>query len=149
MNIVYPVIFTQTNDEQDTYLIEIPDLNGVTQGLGLSDAFYMARNYIGNALLECRDADIPSATSPTDIDISSSQFSGSGKSFVSLVDVDMNMFRQMMGSKSVRRNVSLPEYLDKAAENAHLNVSKILQEALTEKLGFSGIVTGQYPKITT
>ena len=137
---IYPVIFTQTNDENDTYLIDIPDLDGITQGQGLSDAFYMARDYIGNALFDCKESDIPTPSDPTDIDIKSGKFFDDGTSIISLVDIDLKMFRQMLKSKSVRRNVSLPEYLDKAAERANLNVSKVLQEALIEKLGFSGVM---------
>ena len=32
MFIVYPVIFTATNDEKNTYLVEIPDINGIWFG---------------------------------------------------------------------------------------------------------------------
>ena len=35
----------------------------------------------------------------------------------------------------VRRNVTLPNWLNQEAEKAHLNVSKVLQEALKVKLG--------------
>ena len=34
MTMVYPVIITQTNDEKNTCLVEIPDLNGMTEGYG-------------------------------------------------------------------------------------------------------------------
>ena len=40
-----------------------------------------------------------------------------------------------MNKKAVRRNVSIPEWLNKAADEAHINVSRVLQEALKEKLG--------------
>ena len=36
--------------------------------------------------------------------------------------------------KTVRRNVSLPSWLNKEAEDAGLNVSKALQEVLIDKL---------------
>ena len=39
--------------------------------------------------------------------------------------------------KTVRRNVTLPNWLNAAAEAAHINVSKLLQDALMEKLGVS------------
>ena len=42
MVVVYPVIFTATHDKKDTYLIYIPDIDGTTQGHGLSDSIYMA-----------------------------------------------------------------------------------------------------------
>lgn len=34
MKRVYPVIFTQLNDEKNTVLIEVPDLEILTEGLG-------------------------------------------------------------------------------------------------------------------
>lgn len=35
MKQVYPVIFTQLNDEKDTVLIEVPDLEILTEGFGM------------------------------------------------------------------------------------------------------------------
>lgn len=47
MKQVYPVIFTQLNDEKNTVLIEVPDLKILTEGLGMADAVEMARDAIG------------------------------------------------------------------------------------------------------
>ena len=38
MKQVYPVIFTQLNDDKDTVLIEVPDLEILTEGFGIADA---------------------------------------------------------------------------------------------------------------
>ena len=43
-------------------------------------------------------------------------------------------YRRRHENKSVRRNVTLPNWLDIKAEKAHINVSEVLQEALKEKL---------------
>ena len=131
--VVYPVVFTQTKDEKDTYLVYIPDLDGATEGYGLTDAITMAKDYIGNALID--KADFPKASEIDAVDVSKSEFASAGKSFVSLVDVDMNAFRQKNKSRSVRRNITLPEWLDDMANAAKINVSALVQEALKEKLG--------------
>ena len=47
MKRVYPEIFTQLNDEKNTVLIEVPDLEILTEGLGMADAVEMARDAIG------------------------------------------------------------------------------------------------------
>ena len=47
MERVYPVIFTKTNDDKDTVLIEVPDLGILTEGYGMANAIYMARDAIG------------------------------------------------------------------------------------------------------
>ena len=133
--IVYPVIFTETNDKKKTVLVEIPDLKGMTEGFGIADAISMAKDYIGNALFDKPDSEIPVASEIDSVDVSKGEFAGEGKSFVSLVDVDLNMYRQMKKSRNVRRNITLPEWLDEMATKAKINVSAVAQNALKETLG--------------
>lgn len=137
MVIVYPVIFTKTNDEKDTYLIEIPDLKGMTEGYGLADAIKMARDYIGCYCYDKADVDMPIASALSDIDISKGEFFEDGESEMSLVDVNIETYRKKMSNRAVRRNVSIPFWLNEAADKQHINVSKVLQEALMEKLNMA------------
>lgn len=138
MKVTYPVIFTQTKDEKDTYLVEIPDLavfsSGLTEGYGLSDAIDMARDYIGCTLYDKTDSEIPKASDIRSIDANKGEFFEAGESIVSIVDLDLTEYRKSMDDKPVRRNVSIPAWMDRAAKEAHLNVSRVLQEALAEKL---------------
>lgn len=137
MVLLYPVIFTATHDKKDTYLVYIPDLDGMTEGRGLKDAIRMARDYMGCSLYQKKDELIPSAKALSQVKASKSPFYKKEKasdSFVSLVDFDLDAYRKMMNKKSVRRNVSIPAWLDQAAEEAHINVSRVLQDALMEKL---------------
>ena len=137
MVVVYPVIFTATHDKKDTYLIYIPDIDGTTQGHGLSDSIYMARDYIGCVLYEKDDKEFPKSSEELQIKVSKSIFYKDypkENTFVSLVDLDMDAYRKTMNQKSVRRNVSIPAWLDKKASEAKINVSRVLQEALIEKL---------------
>lgn len=137
MTVVYPVIFTRTGDEKDTYLVEIPDIKGMTEGYGMSDAIEMARDYIGCTLYDKEDASFPQASDPVKVDVSKGEFADAGESFVSLVDLDITAYRRKMNAKAVRKNVSLPAWLDLEAEAAHLNLSRVLQEALKEKLNLA------------
>ena len=134
MKIVYPVIFTKTNDEKDTYLVDIPDIKGITEGYGLADAIEMARDYIGGYCYELPDEELPKASSTNDIKASEGTFANEGESIVSLVDMDLDSYRRKMEKRAVRRNVSIPRWLDKEAEKAQLNFSRVLQEALMQKL---------------
>lgn len=135
MVVIYPVILTATKDEKDTYLIEIPDIKGMTEGYGIEDAYRMARDYMGCTFYDMSDNEIPKASSISDVDATSGEFADAGESFVTLVDLDLEAYRRQMNNKAVRRNVSIPSWLNQAAEAAHLNVSRVLQEALMEKLG--------------
>ena len=137
MKTVYPVIFTPTYDKKDTYLVDIPDLNGVTEGYGLADAIHMARDYIGGILYELDESQYPSPSSVDSIDISKGRFADVSTGIISVVDVDMDAYRRELDNQPVRRNVSLPNWLNKKANEAHINVSRVLQEALMEKLNLA------------
>jgi len=50
------------------------------------------------------------------------------------VDVDFLEYRKKVDTKTVRRNVALPSWLNYEAEHAGINVSRVLQEALMNVL---------------
>ncbi len=139
MRQVYPVIFTALNDEKDTVLIEVPDLEILTEGFGIADAVEMARDAIGlkGISYEDKGKELPEPSSLKDIDVSKGTFAEDGAGCVSLVDIDFAEYRRKVDNKTVRRNVTLPNWLNQEAEKAHINVSRVLQEALMVKLGVS------------
>lgn len=136
MKCVYPVIFTMTNDDKDTILIEVPDLEILTEGYGMVDAIEMARDAIGisGITLEDMGKELPEPRAAQDTDTSKGEFSDAGESCVSLVDIDFTAYRRKADNKTVRRNVTLPNWLDSEAEKAGINVSKVLQDALMNVL---------------
>ena len=54
--------------------------------------------------------------------------------FVSYVMADLTYYRKKYGNKSVRKSVSIPEWMDIEAENAGISCSQVLQDAIREKL---------------
>lgn len=134
MKKMYPVIFTQM---KDCILIEIPDLDIFSEGKDMVEAIEMARDAISLKIVSLEDngEKVPEATEIFMIDVSKSAFANDGKSFLSIVDVDITEYRRKIDTKPVRRNVSLPGWLNYAAEEAGLNVSRVLQEALIVTLG--------------
>ena len=78
---------------------------------------------------------MPNPRELKDIDISKGTFYGDGEGTVTLIDVDFNEYRRKLDNKSVRRNVTLPNWLNREAERAHINVSGVLKETLMPKLG--------------
>ena len=141
MKAAYPVIFTEG---ETNILIEVPDLKlyteaneeGIEKGT-MADAIMMARDAIGLACISMQDKgeNIPTASALTEVNISEGVFYKEGKCIVSLVDVDLVAYRRKMDNKMVRRNVTLPNWLNLEAEKAQINVSKVLQEALMARLG--------------
>ena len=136
MKKVYPVIFTLADD---VILVEVPDLGIFTEGENMADAIEMARDAIGINGISREDhgEKIPEATAINDINLEKGTFSTEGRSIVSLIDIDFDIYRRKFDEKTVRRNVTLPNWLNQEAEKAQLNVSKVLQEALMTKLGVS------------
>ena len=146
MKVAYPTIFTET---ETNILIEIPDLGIFTESnsengkIGnLADAVAMARDAIGLHCIskEDKDEEIACPSKIQEIDAKSSTFYEDGKTFVSIVDVDLIVYRQKNDMKMVRRNVTLPNWLNREAEAAHINVSRVLQEALMSKLNISKMI---------
>lgn len=135
MTVIYPVIFTETKDKKNTVLVYIPDIDRTTEGYGTADAIAMAKDCIGNILFDVPNSELPNASEIDAVSASLSPFCDDGKSFVSLVDINMDAFRQKEKAKSVRRNITLPQWLDDMATAAKLNVSAITQKALKNELG--------------
>ena len=140
MKKVYPVIFT---DVSTNILIEVPDLKILTEAneegkekASFAEAIIIARDAIGLSCISAEDEGkaIAEASAIEDIDVNKGTFAAGGKGLVSLVDVDLAEYRRKVDNKTVRRNVTLPNWLNQAAEAANLNVSRVLQEALMEKL---------------
>ena len=131
---VYPVILTPADN---IILVEVPDMEILTEGKDYQDAIEMARDAIGLACINLQDENkpVPEPTAIADIDVSKGTFAEDGKGIVSLVDVDLTAYRRMVDNKMVRRNVTLPNWLNREADEAHLNVSGVLREALMNALG--------------
>ena len=122
----YPIILTP---DAGGYVVEIPDFAIGTQGDSIPEAMEMARDAIGLMGIDMED-DGKSLPIPYTLE---SVSKGPGD-IVTLVDVDFTEYRRQNDMRSVRRNVSLPCWLNAAAEKAGINVSAVLQAALKQQL---------------
>lgn len=131
MQAVYPVLFTKT---KDCILVEVPDLEILTEGKDMKNAIDMARDAMELKCITLEDykKEIPA---PSDtLDVKKGTFSEDGDTILSYVDIDSGEYRRKIDTKIVRRNVALPGWLDYEAEHAGINVSRVLQEALMNVL---------------
>jgi len=126
MKTAYPVIFTKLSD---VYLAHAPDFPLDTQGKDLAEAIEMARDAIGimGIVMEDEQKPLPMPSSPEDVKYQPGEF-------VSMVDIDFVEYRRANERRTVRRNVSLPSWLNAEAEKAGINVSALLQTALKQEL---------------
>ncbi len=127
MKQVYPAVFTKCGTE---YLIDIPDFDITTQGVDLADAIDMARDAINLMGITLQDQEKPIPT-PSDVETVSLE---KGQ-FCTLIDCDFDEYRKAMDNRAVKKNCTLPSWLNKKAEKAHVNFSAVLQEALIQQLG--------------
>ena len=51
--------------------------------------------------------------------------------FVSMLILDMDAYSEKYGEKAVRKNLTIPAWLNTFAENNHINFSQVLQDSLT------------------
>lgn len=129
MRNVYPVFFTKAND---CILVEVPDLDILTEGKDMNDAIDMARDAIELKCVSMEDAkeEIPSPSDLNLLKVTTGTFAEEGETVISFVDIDSTEYRKKIDTKTVRRNVALPSWLNYEADKAGVNVSRILQEAL-------------------
>ena len=123
----YPIVLTPDNVG---YVVHIPDFNINTEGDTLTEAIEMARDAIGLMGIDMED-DNKELPSPTPM---GSVAKSTEDDIVSLVDVDFTEYRRQNDMRSVRRNVTLPSWLDFEATKSGVNVSAILQRALKQEL---------------
>lgn len=124
----YPAIFTLEND--GTYSILFPDLEGCyTCGDTLEDGLEAAEDALALILYEYeKDARPIPGPSPLH------SFTLKENEFVNYIACDTMEYRKMFCSKSVKKTLSIPEWLNEAAISMGLNFSQVLQEALLQKV---------------
>jgi predicted RNase H-like HicB family nuclease len=127
--VVYPVVFTPAG--KGTFSVYVPDFDCNTQGADLADAIYMAEDVIC-LMGTLRQDDGDALPAPTDI----SAIKTHGGEIKSLVAVDLDAYRRKMERRVVKKTLSLPSWLNYEAEQAGINFSATLQDALKAKLGF-------------
>ena len=128
----YPAIFH--NDEKGGYWISFPDFpECMTQGETMEEAYEMAVEAMGLCIDDRlkNEESLPEVSAPVDYILQEGDFS-------CLIEFDLVQYRKKNNTKSVKKTLSIPEWLNEAAIRENLNFSQILQEALMVKLGVNG-----------
>lgn len=119
---VYPAVFQANGD--GTFTITYPDLPGcISEGKSLGNAMYMAQSALAQWIeyLADKNQEIPAASDLKSIETGQNEF--------------VNLIRaEIKDNRAVKRTVSIPKWLDEQVSEAGLSLSRVLQEALKEKL---------------
>lgn len=129
MKLVYPAVFSPC-EEKDGYTVVIPDLKGcVTEGKTLANAIEMAVDAASGWVLdELEDGNTPPAASdPHTLQLAPDDF-------VSMLVLDMDSYAEKYGNSSVKKNCTIPAWLNTLAEKNNVNFSGVLQQALQQHL---------------
>ena len=131
MKYVYPAVFTAEPTGQ--YSILFPDLpNCITQGENLQDGIEMAEDALCLTLyhMEQEGIEIPQATVVFDIQTEENQF-------VTLISCDTFDYEKFYKNRSVKKTLTIPEWLNDMAIRENVNFSNVLQNALMERFHIS------------
>lgn len=126
MKTAYPIILTPADTG---FLVYIPDLDINTEGHNVADAIEMASDAISLWGISTQDMgkEIPP---PSD------QLPKCGENEIAAFAlVDFDAYRRANDMRTVRKNVTLPNYLNELAIQAGVNFSQVLQEGLKQRLG--------------
>lgn len=127
MKLTYPACFYPDEEKEGAYAVVIPDLPGcVSGGDTLAEAILMGMDAASGWVLdELEDGKAAPPASPLESIIPEPG------GFVNLLVLDMDSYIEKYGEKTVRKNLTIPAWLNTFAENNHINFSQVLQESLT------------------
>lgn len=130
MKNAYPIVLTP---DEVGYVVFVPDFNIGTQGDDLAEAIEMARDAIGivGITMEDEKTQLPQPSVLSEVIKTTSQ------DIITLVDVDFDEYRKQNDMRSVKKNCTLPAWLNFEAEKAGVNFSAILQNALKKELNIT------------
>ncbi|QCQ04876.1 type II toxin-antitoxin system HicB family antitoxin [Ligilactobacillus animalis] len=121
--VVFPIIITPVaNERKYPYLVEIPALDGLTQGRDIADAIEMARDYIGTFSLTDELPPSDPTLPPVKAD-----------SLTTLVTVNISAYRRRYDKKVVKKTITIPNYLNELGKEHQINFSELMTQALKEK----------------
>lgn len=134
---IYPACFFK---DETGYSVVFPDLNWLaTNGSTETEAMNMAVDCLAGYLYSLKnDGDqAPLASSIGDVSldaVAKELDADTNGAFVNMVSVDVSEYAKEHFEKSVRKTLTIPAWLNVAAQKKKINFSQTLQEALLAKI---------------
>lgn len=125
----YPAIFTK---EDNSYWVQFIDLEGCySDGETLAEAMENAKEAMGLYLEDL--SEYPACTNDfSNLKLDKNQI-------ISYVSINMEEHKKKYETKSVKKTLSIPAWLNTMAENQNINFSQLLQSALMQKLNIDKV----------
>jgi predicted RNase H-like HicB family nuclease len=139
MKKVYPALIAE-DDKSKEYFVYVPDMGIYTEGSDFADAIEMARDAIGCKGVDMEDSNIPLPDASTYDEAIAKAKAEADEIFdystgtPSFIDIDFYEYRKKNDMRAVRKNCTIPSWLNTEAEKASINFSAVLQDALKKEL---------------
>ena len=134
---IYPACFFK---DETGYSVVFPDLNWLaTNGSTETEAMNMAveclAGYLYSLKIDGEQAPAASAMGDVPLDAIARELDAdTNGAFVNMVSVDVAEYAKEHFEKSVRKTLTIPAWLNAAAQEKEINFSQTLQEALLAKI---------------
>lgn len=125
---IYLVVF---KEEKEQYTARIPDFDIKVSGEGLAETIATVRSAIANRLFgDDRFEHYPNSTNKR------LKCECDDDEFVAIIDIDLVKYRRKYDNRRIRKNLTIPNWLNEEAEKQDVNFSRVLEEAIKRKLNY-------------
>ena len=131
MKYVYPALFVV---EDDGIIVTFPDLDDTfTDGATMQEAFENAEDVL-NLMLWNREEEkeeIPAPSLPEQITVPQG-------AALAMIKADTLAYRKIHDTKTIRRSITIPSWLDSLARERNINFSQLMLNAIRRECGIGG-----------
>ena len=126
MKLVYPAVLLPF-EEGSGYTITVPDLPGcVSQGNSLAEAITMGIDAASGWVLDELEDGKPAPAASDTLDSPAA----SPEAITTYLVLDMDAYAERYSKKAVRKNITIPAYMNAYVEDNCLSLSEITQNAI-------------------
>lgn len=125
---IYLVVFKENKGQ---YIARIPDFDIEVSGSGLPETIATVRSAIAKRLFG--DDRYEHYSNPT---YKRLKCECGEDEFVAIIDIDLVKYRRKYDNRRIRKNLTIPNWLNEEAEKQDVNFSRVLEEAIKRKLNY-------------
>lgn len=126
--VFYPALF---HEEGNGFWVSFPDISeAFTEGRSMDTAVEKAKDALGSSLVfsEKEHSEFPKPSDPRSIKVENES------EFIVMIELDYLEYKKKNYAKTIKKTVTIPEWLNELALGEKINFSAVLQDGLKEKL---------------
>lgn len=123
---IYLAVFKEIKGQ---CIAKIPDFGIEVKGKSLPETIAAARSAIAKRLFSGENFELYSSNRVMKYDCSDDEFAA-------IIDIDLIKYRRKYDNRRIRKNLTIPNWLNEEAEKQDVNFSRVLEEAIKRKLNY-------------